>query len=111
MPPGPGGLFNLLTRCRNRPYLPSSILSQNSNLFSPRPQRCHGLRFRLTQTLVTAPRAPIEDQSFEEETLPAYAAEQFYPVHIGEKLNSRYHVIGKLGFGANSTVWFCRDIR
>ena len=45
----------------------------------------------------------------EEETLPHYRPEQFYPVDIGELLNSRYKVLGKLGYGAYSTVWLCHD--
>ncbi|KAK1807036.1 hypothetical protein LTR12_018624, partial [Friedmanniomyces endolithicus] len=50
------------------------------------------------------------DRHIEEETLPQYDPEEFYPVHIGQTLDSRYNVIGKLGYGANSTVWFCRDL-
>lgn len=50
------------------------------------------------------------DKPFEEEELPDYESELFYPVNIGDTINLRYHVIGKLGFGANSTVWFCRDL-
>ena len=45
----------------------------------------------------------------EEETLPFYRPEHFYPVYIGDLLNSRYKVLGKLGYGAYSTVWLCRD--
>lgn len=45
----------------------------------------------------------------EEETLPYYKPGQFYPVFIGELLNSRYKVLGKLGYGAYSTVWLCHD--
>jgi len=55
-------------------------------------------------------KSPRTDGPFEEERLPDYAPEQFYPINIGDTINSRYHVIGKLGFGANSTVWFCRDL-
>ena len=51
------------------------------------------------------------DRSVEEETLPAYDPEEFYPVHIGDVFNGKYQVLGKLGFGANSTVWLCRDTR
>ncbi|PYH32580.1 kinase-like protein [Aspergillus neoniger CBS 115656] len=47
----------------------------------------------------------------EEESLPDYRAERFYPVHIGEVFNSRYQVITKLGFGSSSTVWLCRDLQ
>jgi hypothetical protein len=50
-------------------------------------------------------------QPFEEETFPWYAADQFYPVRVGEVLDSRYKVLGKLGYGAHSTSWLCRNIR
>lgn len=46
----------------------------------------------------------------EEETLPHYDPEQFYPVHIGDEFNWRYRVTGKLGYGAYSTSWLCRDL-
>jgi hypothetical protein len=48
---------------------------------------------------------------FEEERLPWYSHDQFYPVRTGEVLDSSFKVIGKLGYGAYSTVWLCRDIR
>ncbi|KAF3492325.1 protein kinase domain-containing protein [Arthroderma uncinatum] len=47
----------------------------------------------------------------EEEKMPAYEKGLFYPVKLGEIFNARYQVLGKLGFGANSTVWFCRDLK
>jgi hypothetical protein len=47
----------------------------------------------------------------EEETLPWYTQDGFYPVKIGEVFQSRYQVIGKLGFGGYSTVWLCRDLK
>jgi hypothetical protein len=50
-------------------------------------------------------------QMIEEETLPGYKAEHFYPVHIGEVFQDRYSVISKIGYGAASTVWLCRDLR
>ena len=53
--------------------------------------------------------SPATEKPFEEERLPGYEVDQFYPVSIGDTINLRYHVIGKLGYGANSTVWFCRD--
>ena len=52
-----------------------------------------------------------KDELLDEETLPYYDPEEFYPVHTDEIFQQRYHVIGKLGFGANSTVWLCRDLR
>ncbi|KAJ6109130.1 kinase domain protein [Penicillium sp. IBT 16267x] len=50
------------------------------------------------------PASPVE-----EESLPFYQPEQFYPVKIGELLNAKYRVIGKLGYGSYSTMWLCRD--
>ncbi|EEP81642.1 predicted protein [Uncinocarpus reesii 1704] len=50
-------------------------------------------------------------QPIEEERLPNYQAEKYYPVRIGEIFNSRYQVITKLGFGTASTIWLCRDLR
>ena len=50
------------------------------------------------------------DVPVEEETLPHYEPEQYFPVHIGDTFNARYRVIGKLGFGAYSTSWLCHDV-
>ncbi|KAL1890009.1 hypothetical protein Cpir12675_005575 [Ceratocystis pirilliformis] len=47
----------------------------------------------------------------EEETLPLYENEQYYPVKIGQVFVDRYEVVGKLGYGAHSTSWLCRDLR
>jgi hypothetical protein len=46
----------------------------------------------------------------EEENFPDYLAARYYPVRIGEVFVSRYHVVGKLGYGAFSTVWLARDL-
>ncbi|KAE8134924.1 kinase-like protein [Aspergillus pseudotamarii] len=47
---------------------------------------------------------------FEEETLPDYSEERYYPIHIGEIFKSQYQVVTKLGYGSSSTVWLCRDL-
>lgn len=46
----------------------------------------------------------------EEERMPAYDRGLYYPVKLGDVFCERYQV-RKLGFGANSTVWLCRDLR
>lgn len=46
----------------------------------------------------------------EEEELPSYVPEDFYPVTIGEVFVERYQLVTKLGFGMSSTVWLCRDL-
>src|SRR2546423_8600769 len=54
---------------------------------------------------------PNATEKVEEEQIPSYRPEDYYPVYIGEVFNSRYQIVTKLGFGANSTVWLCRDLR
>ncbi|OJJ46497.1 hypothetical protein ASPZODRAFT_66697 [Penicilliopsis zonata CBS 506.65] len=48
--------------------------------------------------------------SIEEETLPTYSPEKYYPVDQGEIFNDRYQALAKVGFGVTSTVWFARDL-
>ncbi|OJD19587.1 hypothetical protein AJ78_00444 [Emergomyces pasteurianus Ep9510] len=40
----------------------------------------------------------------EEESIPNYKPQRFYPVHIGQIFNQPCQVVGKLGYGASSTV-------
>ncbi|KAI9675959.1 MAG: hypothetical protein M1829_003197 [Trizodia sp. TS-e1964] len=47
----------------------------------------------------------------EEERMPAYDKGLYYPFRLGDVYSSRYQVLSKLGFGANATVWFCRDLQ
>ncbi|KAI6018886.1 putative CDK4/6 [Pisolithus marmoratus] len=49
-------------------------------------------------------------QLVEEETWEWYQPGLFYPVRIGEIFKSQYQVVGKLGYGAHSTAWLCRDL-
>ncbi|RMZ75409.1 hypothetical protein DV738_g5486, partial [Chaetothyriales sp. CBS 135597] len=54
-------------------------------------------------------RIPL-NQKIEEENLPDYVASRYYPARIGEIFRDRYQIVGKLGFGASSTVWLARDM-
>ncbi|PYI05449.1 kinase-like protein [Aspergillus sclerotiicarbonarius CBS 121057] len=49
-------------------------------------------------------------ETIEEETLPTYKAEKYYPVRLGEVLDGRYQILAKLGYGVTSTVWLGRDL-
>ena len=49
-------------------------------------------------------------ENIEEETVPDYNVDRFYPVQLGEVFKSRYQVLAKLGFGTSSTVWLSRDL-
>ncbi|KAI6363522.1 hypothetical protein MCOR25_005880 [Pyricularia grisea] len=54
-------------------------------------------------------RIPL-DEKIEEELFPDYNASRYFPVLIGQVLRDRYQIVGKLGFGASSTVWLARDL-
>lgn len=79
-----------------------SIVRSSRRNFSSVTRRTSIRRTATTKTKLT-------QQPFEEERLPGYSHEQFYPIHIGDTLKSRCVVVGKLGYGASSTVWLCRD--
>jgi hypothetical protein len=49
------------------------------------------------------------DRLVEEQTLPDYNADHFYPVYLGEVLNDQYQVFAKLGYGSSCTIWLARD--
>lgn len=103
-------LFNRLT------ILPSSRLTCHMNIASS--------RTGLGNRAITDLRSPFEPRAFpcsgwdnidpslqvEEESVPNYKAENFYPTRIGEVFNRRYQVVGKLGYGSSATVWLCRDL-
>ena len=101
----------------DRPPLPFFSLQRFSYRFQPpAPRRSVGI-------MVSAPPSPRRNfpasgfvtlnatEKVEEEEIPSYRPEDYYPVYIGEVFNSRYQIVTKLGFGANSTVWLCRDLR
>lgn len=47
----------------------------------------------------------------EKEGFDNFKAGNYYPVNIGEVFESRYQVVGKLGFGTTVTVWLARDLK
>ena len=48
--------------------------------------------------------------AFEEETLPHYTCEAFYPARNGEIIHDRYQLGAKMGYGTTSTVWLAQDV-
>ena len=69
--------------------------------------RALALRSHLGRSINTIrTKKPIE-----EDTLTWYKPHYFYPVKVGEVFKSRYEVLGKLGHGAYSTTWLCRDLK
>lgn len=51
-----------------------------------------------------------KDQLIEEEELPEYKAEHFYPARLGEVFHDRFQTVAKLGYGSSSTIWLARDL-
>ena len=50
------------------------------------------------------------DQLVEEEAMPEYNPDHFYPARLGEIFNGRYQTVAKLGYGSSSTIWLARDL-
>ena len=48
-------------------------------------------------------------KQIEEETLPKYNPDLWYPAKLGEVLSGRYELLVKLGFGMTATVWLAKD--
>jgi hypothetical protein len=104
------GSRHLLQLCSKRATLPPLLrLHKHVICSSQRPLKVRPYTSLPRTTTAKLPR--MSSRALEEENLPSYDAEEFYPVHLGDTIKSRYHVIGKLGYGANSTVWFCRDLQ
>ncbi|RAL14126.1 uncharacterized protein BO97DRAFT_433244 [Aspergillus homomorphus CBS 101889] len=91
--------------------LSSTRFSTYPNLFSPISYRGSTRRavtdFRSSEPHVFPtsgwenidPCVPVE-----EESIPTYRPENFYPVRIWEVSNHRYQVVGKLGYGSSATT-------
>ncbi|RAL16615.1 uncharacterized protein BO97DRAFT_475361 [Aspergillus homomorphus CBS 101889] len=47
----------------------------------------------------------------EEETLPYYNPQHYYPVKLGDIYNTRYQITTKQGYGAYSTTWLSLDLQ
>ena len=98
------------------PLLPASYLQRMP--LSPHPQSTPHRKAMSSSNWKPAVRefpscgCDLIDSSvkIEEELLPTYQPEKYYPVQQGEVLNDRYQVLAKLGYGVKSTVWFGRDL-
>jgi len=58
-----------------------------------------------------APRILPVDVLVEEERVPGYRPEFYYPANPGEVLNNRYKILTKVGWGTASTVWLAEDLK
>ncbi|KAI4118110.1 MAG: hypothetical protein LQ345_001767, partial [Seirophora villosa] len=49
------------------------------------------------------------DQKIEEEAHDSVSKGRYYPVQIGEVIQQKYQILGKLGYGLGSTVWLANE--
>jgi len=47
----------------------------------------------------------------DEERIPGYISEHYYPANPGDVLEGRYRLVTKIGWGSSSTVWLAFDTR
>lgn len=99
--------------------LPSPSSYQHISLpFRPKttivPHRTVASSSQWTTTPVVFPTSGFElldqSQELDEETLPTYQPEKYYPVNQGEIVNDRYQILAKIGYGVTSTVWLAKDL-
>ncbi|KAM3434990.1 hypothetical protein MY4824_005143 [Beauveria thailandica] len=64
-----------------------------------------------TNTSVVDPVLLPASQPIEEELLPGYVADNYYPVQIGQVFDAQYKILCKLGQGTGSTVWLSKSLR
>ncbi|KAE8150676.1 kinase-like protein [Aspergillus avenaceus] len=84
-------------------------ITSSLNSFSTIPQRA---ALEKPRALPTSGYNTVDaDTLVEEEELPDYQADRFYPVQLGELFQDRYQFVAKLGFGSSSTTWLARDLR
>ncbi|KAH8435043.1 uncharacterized protein LDX57_012672 [Aspergillus melleus] len=85
------------------------IITSSLKSFSTMPQRA---ALEKPRALPTSGYTTVDaDTLVEEEELPDYQADRFYPVQLGELFQDRYQFVAKLGFGSSSTTWLARDLR
>ncbi|KAG8408367.1 hypothetical protein J3459_008227 [Metarhizium acridum] len=51
------------------------------------------------------------DVAVDEEKVPSYRPEHYYPANPGDLLAARYRLLVKVGWGSSSTVWLADDTR
>ncbi|POR33931.1 Protein kinase-like domain protein [Tolypocladium paradoxum] len=90
----------------------------HAGLSASMPSRRFGLAgLRLRQHRACASRVsptpellPL-DTPVDEERVPGYKPEHYYPANPGDVLENRYQLDAKIGWGSSSTVWLAHDIQ
>lgn len=91
---------------RNHLSRSAEMLSVQRERSLPRKAALSPLQFRTTGFDIVG-----EKQVLKEERFDKFKAGLYYPTNIGDVYDSRYQVLGKLGFGTTSTVWLARNLQ
>ncbi|KAI0199486.1 hypothetical protein F4808DRAFT_213115 [Astrocystis sublimbata] len=67
-------------------------------------------RYFLASQASQAPEVIPLDVLVDEEQLPRYKPEHYYPANPGDVLNNQYELKVKIGWGSSSTVWLAQGI-
>jgi hypothetical protein len=78
--------------------------------FQPIPRRVFSSLHKKPFTLPT-PKLISSSSLVDEERLPWYEDNSFYPARPGDVLADRFQILVKIGYGSSSTAWLARDIR
>ena len=82
-----------------------------------------GSLWRLATSLVNGPDSRVltfanqgfstlpADQNIEEEAHDSVSTRRYYPAYIGEIIENKYQIAGKLGYGLGSTIWLANRIQ
>ncbi|KAG0648290.1 Serine threonine-kinase SRPK [Hyphodiscus hymeniophilus] len=71
------------------------------------------LPYNISRLMTSSSRTPKilpSDVLVEEERVPGYRPEFYYPANPGEVVNNRYKILTKVGWGTASTVWLAEDL-
>jgi hypothetical protein len=78
--------------------------------FQPIQRRVFSSLHKKPFTLPT-PKLISSSNLVDEERLPWYEKDSFYPARPGDVLADRFQILVKIGYGSSSTAWLARDIR
>lgn len=92
------------------PQRPVALVCSNSHVHLSESSQPRVGRQKLVTPSESFHRVP-DATLIEEELLPGYRAEDYYPLTTEQTLYSRYRIICKLGHGVGSTVWLAGDVK
>ena len=101
--PAVGSLTCISRRFSKSLRFPASIAAMGITASRPRP--VPPLQFPTSGFELIDPSDKVE-----EEALPTFRPDDYYPMRHGDIIRQRYQVVAKLGYGTTATIWLARDL-